>query len=257
MAKYEVTEKNFLEDVRNHGMIVRRDDGVYRHISFSAPDTSNQAFELVTWPGVLCYHGDMGTYVFTRIRDMFQFFRKRENTLIRDGESLHINPHYWGEKLVATDRSDGTKTYDPDLARKRVMEYVEEYIEGKTEKYKPEPLLANEDDDDCDRDHYEEELRAYKEIVTKYDDLKEDIKDLLDCHADSGFDVLCHHLHDYHSDDHKDFYFDHEFFNFHSYSIRFMWALYAIAYGVTKYDQYKTLEAEQLKISAIFVPEYD
>ncbi|MFK5283374.1 hypothetical protein ACI3PL_27750, partial [Lacticaseibacillus paracasei] len=52
------------------------DNGVYRHLRFKAPDTGNQHFHLVTFPGRLVYCGDMGSYLFERTTDMFGFFRR-------------------------------------------------------------------------------------------------------------------------------------------------------------------------------------
>jgi hypothetical protein len=90
------TEDRFLHDVREHAMEIIRDDGVYRHIRFKRPGAHCQFFDLVTWPG------DMGTFVFSRLHDMFDFFRTDRRHL-RDGRTLGINPCYWSEKLIAVD----------------------------------------------------------------------------------------------------------------------------------------------------------
>ena len=101
---YELTEASFLKDVATHEMQQLRDDGVYRHLRFKRPDTTCMYFDLVTWPGVLCYTGDMGTFVFTRLRDMFEFFRTdREYAQRRGDRQLFVNHCYWSEKLVAVD----------------------------------------------------------------------------------------------------------------------------------------------------------
>ncbi len=68
-------EARFLKDVANHEMQIIRDDGVQRHLRFKKPGTMCYHFDLITWGGHLCYTGDMGTYVFTRVHDMFDFFR--------------------------------------------------------------------------------------------------------------------------------------------------------------------------------------
>ena len=77
MEKQEIlSAEGFLKDVKNHGMEVRRDDGLYRHLIFRAPkDSWHQWFEVVTWPGSLAINGDMGSWCFSRIEDMFEFFR--------------------------------------------------------------------------------------------------------------------------------------------------------------------------------------
>jgi hypothetical protein len=75
----EITEEVFLKDVEKHEMKVLLDNGLYRHLRFAATGqySWNQWFEIITWPGKLAYSGDMGTYVFERIEDMFEFFRVR------------------------------------------------------------------------------------------------------------------------------------------------------------------------------------
>lgn len=86
----ECTMERFLDDVAKHEMTVLADQGNVRHLSFRAPGTVIQHFNLTTWPNHLCVSGDMGTYVFSRLEDMFDFFRENK-----------INPGYWHEKLKA------------------------------------------------------------------------------------------------------------------------------------------------------------
>lgn len=101
---YELTEASFLKDVATHEMQLLRDDGVYRHLRFKRPGTVCMYFDLITWPGFLCYTGDMGTFVFTRLHDMFEFFRTdREYARRRGDRQLFVNHGYWSEKLVAVD----------------------------------------------------------------------------------------------------------------------------------------------------------
>ena len=96
--KYE----RFAKDVADHQMTVLMDIGVYRHLMFKKPDRSEHWFEIVTTPGMLVIRGDMETWVFSRIPDMFNFFRGK------DGE---INADYWQEKLLAG-RSIGHPRFD-------------------------------------------------------------------------------------------------------------------------------------------------
>ena len=112
------TEKLFLNDVKDHQMEVIRDDGINRHIRFSKPGTGCYRFDLITWPGVLCYTGDMGTYVFSRIADMFEFFRMDKSDWNYNPKGLSINPGYWSEKLLASDcngrHANGVEEFDKD-----------------------------------------------------------------------------------------------------------------------------------------------
>jgi hypothetical protein len=115
-----LTREQFLKDVGSHEVIVLRDDGVYRHIRFKRPGTGCMHFDLLTWPGSLCYTGDMGTFVFSRLHDMFQFFRSE-----RGG----INPQYWSEKVQAEDRC-GVERFSEKRFREAVREHFEQSMEG-------------------------------------------------------------------------------------------------------------------------------
>lgn len=114
-------EKRFLRDVATHKMTVLRDDGVHRHIQFKQPDSGNMRFDLITWPGFLCYCGDMGTYVFQRLPDMFNFFRNSS----ADCKGLYINLGYWAEKCEAHDRS-GVEEYSAEKFRDVIKDILKE-----------------------------------------------------------------------------------------------------------------------------------
>jgi hypothetical protein len=105
-------------------MEVIRDDGEYRHVRFKKPGTYCMQFDLVTWPGYLAYSGDMGCYVFSRIRDMFEFFRTRPDREPKD--RLHVNLGYWAEKVEAQARHDGIKAFSPERFRQCVQEDSED-----------------------------------------------------------------------------------------------------------------------------------
>ena len=77
----------FNRDIEHHQMTVLHDEGLYRHIRFQNPGNSMYWFDLITWPGSLTIKGDMGTWTFSRLTDMFEFF------------TGHINTSYWAEKL--------------------------------------------------------------------------------------------------------------------------------------------------------------
>lgn len=128
------SEERFTNDIKTHEMEIIRDDGVNRHLRFKRPDTTSMYFDIITWPGYLCYCGDMGTYVFSRINDMMAFF---------DGE--RINPCYWGEKLTSESRfGKGYQKFSEELMRRQVIKHVEEYIEMDEEL---EEIKRNLDDD--------------------------------------------------------------------------------------------------------------
>lgn len=113
-----LTRDTFLSDIKSHKMSILRDDGIYRHIKFAKPDTNWLSFELVTWENHLAYGGDMGYYIFTRLPDMFNFFRS---------DSKRINPSYWAEKVVCVDGNRHISTmreFDEDGFNRRVIEYM-------------------------------------------------------------------------------------------------------------------------------------
>lgn len=121
--KYKLDEAQFLKEIAQHQMTVIRDDGVYRHIRFSRPQSSDMHFDIITWPKYLCYTGDMGTFVFLRLVDMFNFFREPDPE-----RGLAINPGYWQQKVEAADKSDGVTEYCHDKFVAAINEWVDDYI---------------------------------------------------------------------------------------------------------------------------------
>lgn len=202
----ENLETRFIGDVDHHEMKVIRDDGVNRHIRFARPGSSCMHFDLITWPGYLCYAGDMGTYVFSRLDDMFEFFRTDRNYKLRDGKMLAINPQYWGEKLQAVDRGDGFMKYSSEVFHKIVNDIVDHYIKDSE--------LSEEDS---------EELRAA---------VKEDVLDNDQCEQEA-YEAARDFKHD--GLEFRDFW-EHDL---KDYSFRFMWCCYALAWGIKKYDDAK------------------
>lgn len=119
----------FAQEVAEHQMTVKHDDGLYRHLRFNKPGSWTYGFDLITWPGHLAIAGDMGDYVFARIEDMFDFF------------TGSINPQYWSEKLTNKDERKGTEVYDQDLFKPRVMEWYEDHREDLDVPGRAEALL--------------------------------------------------------------------------------------------------------------------
>lgn len=95
---------DFARDIKEHKITIIQDNKEHKHIRLKKPGTRVMSFDLITWPGHLCYTGDMGTYVFKRLVDMFAFFR-----------DTSPNPSYWAEKILASDRSDGITKFSPDV----------------------------------------------------------------------------------------------------------------------------------------------
>lgn len=200
---YKCTEEQFLRDVAEHQLTVIRDDGVHRHLQFRRPGTVCHGFDLITWPGYLCFCGDMGTYVFQRLHDMFAFFR-----VVYPGHSdgLHINPGYWSEKCEAVDRrSGGVEEYSPDRFREAVLGYLED---------------AGDDYPDLDLEELREEVAS--EVLA---------------YADEGEHAARLRVEDF---EFEGFTFG-DFWerDLSEYTFRFIWCCYALAWGVRQYDQAK------------------
>lgn len=111
----------FGRDISGHVLTVLVDDGVRRHLRCARPQTYCMSFDVLTWPGHLCYTGDMGCFVFSRLPDMFEFFRGKE-----DGR---IDFRYWAEKCLASDKTDGLLEYNVDRFRRVVKEGYESFVE--------------------------------------------------------------------------------------------------------------------------------
>jgi hypothetical protein len=136
----------FARDIAKHELTIIKNDGVYRHVKCASPGENswNKWFEIITWPGCLAYHGDMGDYVFSRTEDMFSFFRRSDGG---------INPEYWEEKCVSADKHDGVKKFSVETFRANVIEDAKQYLEY-------------EDDEDIDT----ETMGALEELLTAEDE---------------------------------------------------------------------------------------
>ena len=205
-------EARFLKDVEKHEMIVIRDDGVNRHLRFKRPGTSAYYFDLITWPGHLCYTGDMGTYVFSRIEDMFGFFRMSDYDWNKNPHGLSINPGYWSEKIVATNKQGGHEEWDEEEFVRRVNEVRVGW------------------------------MRRAREIGVKKDDRRALWEAVEDVMADPSEESLCvariyefHHRVGSESFEFMDF-FDGSMTRF---TFRFMWCCYALAWAINMYDKSK------------------
>lgn len=108
----------FQADTGRHEMTVLHDDGLYRHLRFMQPKPASSAywFDLITWPGSLVVRGDVEGYMFTRLPDMFEFFRGEDG----------IHPDYWAEKLEHGRAS--AQTYSEELFRQHIVEYTVQAI---------------------------------------------------------------------------------------------------------------------------------
>lgn len=227
MSYRECSEESFLKDVEKHEIKVLLDNGVYRHIRFEKPTSSDMYFEIVTWPGCLAYSGDMGDYIFSRTKDMFEFFRDYEKS-----GPLHINLPYWGEKLEAVDYTGKYDSGFKKFSSERFKEYVEEVAKSWIETIEG-PYDSDEED----------EAKAKKEFE---ETLKEAIDDQIYHYLDDGEYELRRAVNDFLLKVGNDKYTFEDTWEWDcdEYVFRFVWCCYALAWGIRRYDESKVETAQ-------------
>ena len=139
----------FVEDTANHQMAVLLDQGLYRHLRFKAPGTSFEWFEIVTVPGLLTINGDMGTFSFSRLDDMFHFFKRADGG---------INADYWTEKCKAS--SEPVREYSPAIFKQVLTEAASDLLEDEDEATRDAALAELQQSVLRHADAGEEEARA-------------------------------------------------------------------------------------------------
>lgn len=208
----EVTEEMFLEDVSKHEMTVLLDNGVYRHLRFKQPNSGNMWFDIVTWPDFLAYSGDMGCFVFSRLKDMFEFFRTKPTNLSPD--KLFINEGYWAEKLEAVDRdgrTPGAVQFSPEKFVEVVEDHFKEWI----------------DDNEISEDNAEKlGEQLYGEVLSRTDDGEHEARQALNHFMGEVGDV-------------KLTFTDTWEWDFDIYTFRFVWCCYALSWSIRMYDARK------------------
>lgn len=116
----------FVEDVSEHQLTIMRDAGVYRHLLCRNPKFDKMyAFEIITSPNLLLFHGDCGTFVFSRLHDMFQFFR---SDCVRSDLPLG----YWSEKIEAAPAGIDVMMYSQRLAEDSVQAVFDTWAQSQS-----------------------------------------------------------------------------------------------------------------------------
>lgn len=87
-----IVKERIVNDLKDHAITILHQHGLYRHYRCQKPGTWVLGFDVVTWPGSLCYTGDMGEYLYQRTDDMIAFMR---------GSAMSYS--YVAEKCVAHD----------------------------------------------------------------------------------------------------------------------------------------------------------
>lgn len=216
-------EARFLKDVGSHVMEIIKEDGLHRHIRFRKPGTMCMHFDLITWPGYLCYTGDMGTYVFRRLEDMFQFFRADREYAQSRGKQLGINLGYWAEKLEAVDGNS---------QRTSITEFDSDKFKRVINEYRIDWMRSAKDDGSLN--------------AAQRRELWEEVEDrVLNCVGDgaeraqiAAFDFSW--TPDLTKSHGRSWQFDDLFeYTFTKPTGRFTWCCYALAWSIQKYDEHK------------------
>lgn len=214
------TDTRFLLDTANHRLEIIRDDGLYRHLRMKQPGTSCYYYDVITWPGYLTVTGDMGTWTFSRIADMFNFFGAWEGG---------INTGYWSEKLEAgagcSARDLLAKEYDHDAFCRSLKESLSEYLEDDGGAEQEEGDWDDEDDTpDSDKAIVREVVRDLCRAGFNND--FEAWNAVYDADWPEGFSVwdICDGL------------------TFKTYTSHFRWILFAITWAISKYHNAKLVD---------------
>lgn len=224
----------FEKDIADHTMRVLLDQGVYRHLRFQKHGSSGHWFELVTWPGHLSITGDMGSFTFARLEDMFQFFRTE-----RGVGPTEINPGYWAEKIEAANKSlsrksNGITEFDLSKFKGHVIE------DGAA-------LARDLRARGFDRDSIREMIAELRSIADNhYDDEWQafEAADVWSFEAKKGRLPGAIRT--------KKVYLD-DFFenNCRSCTFHYIWCLYAIVWGIRKYDETRAQSAPNQHIDRL------
>lgn len=213
----QCSREEFEKEIERHTLAIVKEDGVYRHLQARRPNTGIMGFDIITYPGYLCYSGDMGCFVFSRVPDMLTFFRGKPTG------PLDINPRYWSEKLQAVDPNGGFQTYSADTFRARIAEELEQFKEHIER--------------DTDRGDMEDEELA-EHIEAKFAELKEAVRREVLSKADDGEYAVYAAMRDFEHDD-RHWFVDSWEMNLREYTYRFIWCCYAIVWAIRKYDALK------------------
>jgi hypothetical protein len=205
--------ETFIRDIAKHEMEVIRDDGVDRHLRFKRPGTMSMHFDILTWPGYLCYTGDMGSFLFRRTHDMLEFFRPGPND-----KPYRIDFRYWAEKVEAADKGDGLSNFSVEKFKAEVKDYFDQATD--------------------DADEWTEERKAalWKEIES-------DVLGRVDYDGDGVAWVA---LREFEFDG---FQFTDWERDCKEYSHRFLWCCHALEWAVNTYDEFHAEASREKEVS--------
>lgn len=238
-AGQKEARERFIGDVAGHQMTIAHEDGIYRHVQFRGQRGGHLWFDLLTWPGRLTISGDMGTWTFARVPDMFTFFRSAK---------LEINTSYWAEKLQhgTSGGRDHAREFSEELFAARLLEQLSSYFG--LESPDLETVAAAVKEEVLERESGNGPyalMHAAAEFECEYGEQPEHTPLCRKSRAGYRSTCICGA-----DRTRKTFSFDPcELPDGKEYSYHFLWCLYAIVWGVQQYDAataapHQTKEAE-------------
>ena len=217
--------ERFLRCVPKHQLIIKRDNGVYRHLRFKEPGRFAYYFDLITWPGCLCIEGDCGSYTFKRLYDMFEFFRREPGDFMRD-DGLSINPDYWAQKLEA----QSCNGRSPGNVRRWSPERFEEAVKGDVIDHMRHNMRGV--------DRYE--LRGSGALSKARRALIEAVREeVLEHSGDEHTAMQAAHEFDFDEGDERFCFQDFYEHDCTEWDYQYLWNCFAIVWGIQRYDAIK------------------
>lgn len=238
LTPQDAAHQRFLADTAEHTMEVMHDDGLYKHLRFTNNGSWHYRYDIITWPGFLTLDGDMGTWTFSRLPDMLDFFRSNP-------DRPKINADYWAEKLQwgSSGGRGIAREYDQDSVKRQILATIEGHIKDERwPEHAADALRAAINDEILDS--YAVALYNEAEVRDAMDDFK-----FAYCQANLNPPVAPP-LDDYGTtDDPDDDTYEFSFYevwdwSFQEYTIHFLWCCWAIAEGIKAYDAHRAAALE-------------
>lgn len=195
-------ESRFLRAVRGHRLSVQLDQGTHRHLRLSRRNSPVYRFDLVTWPGHLAISGDLDDFTFTRLNDMFDFFRFAGPEYQKTD---YPNYDYWAEKCTAAYTRGSMKTFSYDLYERAIKDDMDSHTDYMT----PEEALECREDADLHG------------LFDDADDARSAVERAMEWHCPVTREHPFIEFYEHHLED---------------YSFGFKFACHAIQWGIKQYD---------------------
>lgn len=206
---------DFDAETATHQLEVIRDDGVYRHLRFRREDKSSfYYYDLLTWPGYLVICGDAGDYMFSRTRDMFEFF---------ESDSGRINPDYWAQKLQGDSGRSGAQSYSHDVFAGQLYSWCRDEAEHYSDGLVYESLLRG---------------AVERELLYGYTDSEHEARERIEA-VNDGYSPLSV----YEFDNSVQVFTDTWEWDFRDFDHRYLWCCWAIVAGIKQYRKAATAVA--------------